>query len=870
LRVVSKKKHLIDRLNQPDLPPSYTSNTSKEETILEYVEDFRRQFVQVFPERRPLLLCPLNEAGVRKFVCTTVRPTLLPYNSVYNLKDTARFVSDFLEYLHTDEPTRLPDILASPTTTLELRAGDCLDFANLLVSLLRGAAYDAYVVSGYAPKWVCVQDEAKCQCPIIEETENPLDRDVRLKEEVRIAAEAAKPKRRPPRADDHAEEGDAAEATGDNAEAEGEEAAAVVEKAEKKEKYPTKRQPDHNSMFLAMKEQQIADEKETKRVEHDLKTKFVTNEVTDPLHGNRVHCWVMVLAGKRGVQETLFVEPSTGTIFKQKDSPYVGIESIWNEQNYWANVQEESPQEMSFDLKNSDCWEYVLIEEPKIDGDAKPADSTPFGQDAPPEKDPEEIPPEEAFDDERDILDCPISWAKRIVVDRLVFRDRFPKESRSIHYHRCTVQKYSEHLEGHNGLVLRVMIFQTDECITPIEIREMFKHRQDKLHSRYVYPLAGRVHMMFEPGRKYGLKDYILEEKKRSFTFFSKARVDGMITRNELIGQKVVEEFEDRDDFLIYRSVKVVSKIDSTPQSSYSVELAPQTEGVGKPVLKITQKFSRNEKVPAEQDVRKRTHFIADQTIRLDYHYPKRSIVAATLLLDKNDRQIGSDTLGDLNDYSTGRGREHEKPNPHAKEHKELLAKLVVKEKDLLSEVKDDEKEMTQLLKELDEEALDVVLEKSIYDLAQEQAKDEEKEREDQVDEKLDKNKVDYLSPFVVQYKGPLDHRQAMQAKDECLAALKERLLERANIIQQHLNAENQSLHQKKITYKRSTGSGAVEADEEFTKTYEAALFRIDILRARLAKHEELAVKKYCEMDGQLNNDHRLRALREIPEGGMK
>ena len=51
--------------------------------------------------------------------------------------------------------------------------------------------------------------------------------------------------------------------------------------------------------------------------------------------------------------------------------------------------------------------------------------------------------------------------------------------------------------------------------------------------------------------------------------------------------------------------------------------------------------------------------------------------MAATLLLDKNDRQIGSDTLGDLNDYSTGRGREHEKPNPHAKEHKELLAKLV-------------------------------------------------------------------------------------------------------------------------------------------------------------------------------------------------
>jgi len=844
--------------------------------MLEYVEDFRRQFVQVFPERRPLLLVPLNEFNVRKFVCTTVRPTLLPYNSVYNLKDAAHFVSDFLEYLHVDEPIHLPDILPSPTTTLKLRAGDCLDFANLLVSLLRGAAYDAYVVSGYAPKWVCVRDEVKCECPILEETENPFDRDTRLKKEDEEAAEAAKLKRRPPRADNNAPEAEADNAEGieGEAKAEVEEAPPVEEvkneEEKEKEKYPTKRQPDHNSMFLAMRDQQVADEELKKKKENGLKTRFITNEVSDPLHGNRVHCWVMVLAGKRDVQETFFVEPSTGTIYKQSESPYLGIESIWNEQNYWANVQDEKPQEMSFDLKNSDCWEYVLIDEAKADGDAKTADAMPFGQDAPPEKDPEEVPPEEAFDDERDILDCPMSWAKQIEIDRLEFRNRFPKLNRSVHYRSCTVQKFSEHLEGQNGLILRVMIFQTDECITPVEIREKFKHRQDKLHSRYVYPLAGRVHMMFEPGRKYGLKDYILEEKKRSITFFSKARVDGMITRNELIGQKVVEEFEDRDDFLIYRSVKVASETNSKNQSSYTVELAPQKEGVGRPVVKITQKFSRNEKQKAGQDVRKRSHFITEQTIRLDYHYPKRSIVAASLLLDKNDRQIGSDTLGDLNDYSSGRGREQEKVNPHAKKHKELLAKLVVKEKDLLSEVRDDEKEMTQLLKDLDEEALDVVLVKSIYALAQEQAKDEEKEREDQVDENLDKNKVDYLSPFLAQYKGTLDHRQAMQAKDECLAALKERLLERANIIQQHLNAENQSLHQKKITYKRSTGSGAVEADEEFTTFYEQALFRIDILRARLARHEELSLKKYVEMDQQLNNDHRLRALHNIPEGGIK
>jgi len=302
--------------------------------------------------------------------------------------------------------------------------------------------------------------------------------------------------------------------------------------------------------------------------------------------------------------------------------------------------------------------------------------------------------------------------------------------------------------------------------------------------------------------------------------------------------------------------------------ASYAVELAPRTEAenAGKPVVKMTLKFARNEDVDADADVRKRTHFIADQKIRLDYHYAKRRITARSVVLDKTDRQISGDTLGEF-DYS-GRGREaNEKPNPHAKEHKELLAKLLIKEKDLFSEVRDEEKEMTKLLHDLDQEGKDVRLEKTIYDLAQEQ-KDEDLEKEDEVDEKMDKNKVDYLSPFLAQYKGTLNYRDALSAKAECLAALKERLLERANIIQQHLDEENTKLNTKRTQFKRQTGSaGAVEADEEFTQFYEQSAFRIDILRARLAKHEDLAVKKYIAMDERLNNDPRLRALNQGPDG---
>ena len=74
---------------------------------------------------------------------------------------------------------------------------------------------------------------------------------------------------------------------------------------------------------------------------------------------------------------------------------------------------------------------------------------------------------------------------------------------------------------------------------------------------------------------------------------------------------------------------------------------------------------------------------------------------------------------------------------------------------------------------------------------AQSNQEDLEKEAFE-LNEEKDKNKVDYLSPFLAQYGNSskvLTKRQAMTAKDECLATLKERLLERANIIQKHLDS---------------------------------------------------------------------------------
>jgi hypothetical protein len=51
------------------LPETYQSNSSEEEAVLEYVDNFRKQFSQLYPQRCDLLLFPKNECNIP--VCST-------------------------------------------------------------------------------------------------------------------------------------------------------------------------------------------------------------------------------------------------------------------------------------------------------------------------------------------------------------------------------------------------------------------------------------------------------------------------------------------------------------------------------------------------------------------------------------------------------------------------------------------------------------------------------------------------------------------------------------------------------------------------------------------------------------------------------
>jgi len=112
-------------------------------------------------------LTPVNECGVPKFICTSLRPSLPPCPELYNLEPCAKFVSEFLTYEPLADPLHPPAHLPSPVSVLAWQTADAFDASMVLCSLLLGAGYNAFVVMGYAPLAVTLNDQTQVKCPLL-------------------------------------------------------------------------------------------------------------------------------------------------------------------------------------------------------------------------------------------------------------------------------------------------------------------------------------------------------------------------------------------------------------------------------------------------------------------------------------------------------------------------------------------------------------------------------------------------------------------------------------------------------------------------------------------------------------------------------
>lgn len=265
-------------------------------------------------------------------------------------------------------------------------------------------------------------------------------------------------------------------------------------------------------------------------------------------------------------------------------------------------------------------------------------------------------------------------------------------------------------------------------------------------------------------------------------------------------------------------------------------------------IHKMTEKFRRNHNIAAEEDVCKRTYYLSEQKIRCIYHFAEGHITSASRTYHKNGNP--TEVI----------------PDENVKEVVLEMEKEVVLqcEKDCYMFVRHAELETQDILKSRKKEEANILLDRSVFDTARENANDERQQdaRVEEVDE-TDARRVDYLTAFLHQVVDPTDltEEEAPKARDACLKALKDRLLERANIIQNRLDSENAQLAKEQAAFQRSQRDHDQGGDDKFERTCSEAMFRIQILEQRLTRHEETALQKYADLDQQIHKDKRMHRL---------
>ncbi|KAL4458559.1 hypothetical protein ABPG75_013424 [Micractinium tetrahymenae] len=361
------------------LPLAFRSHTPREQQLLAAAAAFKQRWAAGGGAGR--LLPPvtlLNECGVEKAVCTTLRWASLPHTELHDLADITQFVSEFFAYEPLEDPTQLPTHLVSPWSLLEWQAGDSFDLATLACSLLLGAGYNAYVVVGYTSKQVALCDQSRTECPWLAEHGLEPPPYAELPEEepsfeelegeageesgegawaaaaqsgiTHAGPDAAEPsaaaKGSSPPQTGKAAKGSSPPQTGKRkAKAGSRPATSAAKKAAELEgaagsTAPADDRPASDAAAAETRAQPPADELQQQAPE------------ASPLppapppprrrHKRYVHTFVLVKPGRCEVAHAVLLDPGTGRVYGMDDAPCSGVECAWNDRNFWVSLQTDS------------------------------------------------------------------------------------------------------------------------------------------------------------------------------------------------------------------------------------------------------------------------------------------------------------------------------------------------------------------------------------------------------------------------------------------------------------------------------------------------------------------------------------------------
>ena len=586
-----------------NLYTSYKENTLKEELILEHVIQFKKEFNLTIDAKREILLYPQNECGKYKFICSTVRPTKVPYPELYDYKKCAKFISEFFEYEELNPPTEFPKIIPAPDNVVKWQIGDCFDLSIVLVSLLIGAGYNAYVVYGKAPRFITSKDETRLAPPEMPDDIKIIDPDLEDKED---------------------------------------------------EVEPTIK--DKQVIYSHFDKEEQEEKEERERQERIRETVIDDDmaefERNDPFKHRRIHCWVLIKfntkkEGGERKKELFFIEPSTGRIYDVKTSPYEQVDAMFNNYNFYINLHMEK--------KIRSNWEFVML-------NSKDADDEEIHEEEEEEKNSEDekekdndlmiLGAKDGKEEEKasEILDMPPPWPKRIIIPLQKYNERSPTQTQVYFYEKTKVEKFAPLCQP-DGLVMKIYYFDDFARFLLNHVEHRYRNRGDKLYKRIFYPFQHKTIDYYLPGQFWHWKRVEeVEASYRKVFFYPTNFESGIIYREEIFGEKIIHQYVSRDDKVYERKV-LLDKDSKEKQTSYRYFIDSPLYDNKILITKFTQKTHSNPLLNPEEQIFKLSYkFINGTQIQVINHYGKGKILSKPDIFSFEDES--SLTNGDKEESS--------------------------------------------------------------------------------------------------------------------------------------------------------------------------------------------------------------------------
>jgi len=146
----------------------------------------------------------------------------------------------------------------------------------------------------------------------------------------------------------------------------------------------------------------------------------------------------------------------------------------------------------------------------------------------------------------------------------------------------------------------------------------------------------------------------------------------------------------------------------------------------------------------------------------------------------------------------------------------------------------------------LPDEVFSKVLEKSIYEKARDKMKQGKAKVTEEEGKVVKKDPLaSILKKLSLEDTQELDEEAAINVKNEALKNLKERLITRADIIQQRLTEEQKTLEAAFATLRRKGEAMTAEDEQKYDNDIHKANFRIDILTERASQHYRTSLKRF-------------------------